>query len=564
MAHLQIRHKLIASYLLFFLFGAAFLGIAYFTARPLVSSFDDYLAHGEMRHQLLSGIRADFGYGGGIHNFKNYVLRHTDNYYQQHVADYKRVELIIKRYRAIDSITEPERQALDTIESTVKHYRRNADIAQEMIRSGKDTTEIDKVVKIDDAPALAAFAVLQLHYKKYTEHYTEALRKQFHGFFLSLSIAVIAALVIIVFVGTLLIRSLTSSLKRIGDAMAAIAKDGNLTHEIEVKGEDELASLATNFNQFVNKIRDVVDLVIQSSSSLAQEGQHMLVDTEQTSMQTIRQQQEITEVVDAIQQLFSTQKNIAHNAAQAADSAGLANSQAEDGQHVVQDAVSVNRAMILEVEEVEQSIVKLRNDSISIGNVIKVIDGIAEQTNLLALNAAIEAARAGESGRGFAVVADEVRALSQRIQQETNVIQQQVTQLQQGSSHAVAAMQRSRETTEKSVELTAKAGEALQSITAAVSHITSLNEHIAYATQEEHQRLTGLTTNVNNVRDITSQVADTAKRATKSGNEFRSIAVQLQGLVSQFLLSSADNSPSTANNVEHKQLLNDQSSVELF
>ena len=65
---------------------------------------------------------------------------------------------------------------------------------------------------------------------------------------------------------------------------------------------------------------------------------------------------------------------------------------------------------------------KLNKNSLSIQEVLALIDDVADQTNLLALNAAIEAARAGEHGRGFAVVAEQIRGLAEKTQKATHDI----------------------------------------------------------------------------------------------------------------------------------------------
>lgn len=55
---------------------------------------------------------------------------------------------------------------------------------------------------------------------------------------------------------------------------------------------------------------------------------------------------------------------------------------------------------------------QFKQNSVSLKQTSKLIEGINNKINLLALNASIEAARAGEYGRGFAIVAENIRRLA--------------------------------------------------------------------------------------------------------------------------------------------------------
>lgn len=118
------------------------------------------LAQDRVEPQELNLTRA-LGYGAGIHHFKNYVLRATENYRTQADESLGLAEKALASLRTASDATAKDKEAIDAIEKVVKQYRANLPVAQKMHVEGKSIKEIDAAVKVDDGPAIAGLAVLR-------------------------------------------------------------------------------------------------------------------------------------------------------------------------------------------------------------------------------------------------------------------------------------------------------------------------------------------------------------------------------------------------------------------
>ncbi len=320
-------------------------------------------------------------------------------------------------------------------------------------------------------------------------------------------------------------------------AMEDIAQgEGDLTRTLKEQGGPELSALARAFNQFVAKIRNAMGQVTDAVSQLSSAAEQMSVICAETNEGVERQRNETDRVATAMNEMFSTSQEVAGSAGAAADATHSADRAAQDGERIVNEAISSITDLAHEVENAAGVIDSLGQDAEKIDSVMDVIRGIAEQTNLLALNAAIEAARAGEQGRGFAVVADEVRTLASRTQESTREIQQMIERLQAASRKAVEVMESGRKRAHATVEAANGAKTSLGTITGAVKTINEMNTQIAVASREQTQVAEEMNRNVVNISDVAEVNARAAGQVATATQDLSRLSAELRGLVSQFKL----------------------------
>lgn len=310
----------------------------------------------------------------------------------------------------------------------------------------------------------------------------------------------------------------------------------DLTQRLDDSGSDEISSLASGFNKFLENHRVFIKEIAGSAQQLADSSIEMSSVTVQAKEDSAEQKTQISLVATAVNEMAATIQEVASNTATADESARIAKEETSSGLQVVEDNIRITNTLSNEMEKAANVIQALKADSEGIGTVLDVIRGISEQTNLLALNAAIEAARAGEHGRGFAVVADEVRTLASRTQESTVEIQEMIEKLRQGADSAVTVMDNGIKTVGESVKQATQTGESLQSITAAVNNISDLNTQIASAVEEQSIVAEDINKNVVSV-DALAQRGDESSTDIATANEQLSqLAENLATLVSRFKL----------------------------
>ncbi|MFG0263531.1 MAG: PAS domain-containing protein, partial [Rhodopirellula sp. JB055] len=99
-------------------------------------------------------LEHELGYGGLIHNFKNYVLRPDEPRYYEHAVQNaaKATELI----RELETIAQPPIHGVPLPETQrmVTEYSGQLQVVREMASNGATAREIDATVRFDDSPSL--------------------------------------------------------------------------------------------------------------------------------------------------------------------------------------------------------------------------------------------------------------------------------------------------------------------------------------------------------------------------------------------------------------------------
>jgi methyl-accepting chemotaxis protein/aerotaxis receptor len=299
-------------------------------------------------------------------------------------------------------------------------------------------------------------------------------------------------------------------------------------------GKGPISILSYSTELYKARIRTILGRSYNSGRELVKVATELELSSIEMMKGIDEENSHLAQFATAITEMSATISEVSSNTTLTHDKVQIVQHECQENISVVSVSQHKINTLANDVDKASTSALELVTDVNKISIIMSEIQGIADQTNLLALNAAIEAARAGEQGRGFAVVADEVRTLASRTQGATVQIQSSVVELQNTLQSWSQIMLESKANAEECSEDSSKIKQSMENIIVNVNDVSDMTAQIATAAEEQSVVAEEITLNVHKIDEISNKNATLAAEVEKNGIAISKSAEYLEKLSSTF------------------------------
>ena len=238
---------------------------------------------------ILSDLMNLIGYGGLIHNFKNYILTGDIKYFKKFEQQHLGVISRLRKYNRLKPISQEEKKLIKKIKRVFDDYLYEINEIKDGINVGKTIKELDELVKIDDSKALESISILsrkiygfdKVQWDKNSQSRIDLLMnittniekelildlnsnisKNNTQFVLTL-VFIVLLLIILLFSTFMMIKSINKSINdfkyNLSEFFAYSLREKDTISLKEVKGTDEFAQMMDNMNKRISEIKVIIE-----------------------------------------------------------------------------------------------------------------------------------------------------------------------------------------------------------------------------------------------------------------------------------------------------------------
>jgi len=325
--------------------------------------------------------------------------------------------------------------------------------------------------------------------------------------------------------------SMTRSLRTMAGAAEKIAT-GDLRATLQPQSPDDL--LGNAFMRMTDNLRRQIGSLMEGAAVLGSAASEIVASTAQLASGASESAAAVTETTTTVEEIRQTAQMSNQKAKGVADTAQKAVQISHGGRKSTEDAAAGMGRIRTQMEAIAESMVRLSEQSQTIGQIITSVEDLAAQSNLLAVNAAIEAAKAGEHGKGFGVVAQEVKSLAEQSRQATDRVRTILSDIQKATTAAVMATEQGSKAVEAGGKQTEEAGASIQLLMGSVTESAQAATQIAVSSQQQLIGLDQVAGAMENIKQASGQNVTSARQLETAARSLSELGQRLKQLVENY------------------------------
>ena len=332
------------------------------------------------------------------------------------------------------------------------------------------------------------------------------------------------------FYATKVIRRPLASLKNAAEELGR----GNLSIRVPVTTKDEVATMATKFNEAAQFFEEIIAKTAQIAENLLIPLSNLHSTSKQLESNAGEQENILNDIAKETKNILVAVQKFAQSVNTINQTVALAFNMATSSTEGMSEMKNVMNQIKKASKGIVSTLTALKEKVESTSKVIDEFVKIADQANLLFLNAAIHANKTGVIGIGFSVIAKKIREEADKTANVTLLIEEKMKAIIGTTSQAVIEVEKCSAEIEVQTNEVSQINAQFNTIIQSIHHQVEQFEQINTEMQEQAKRISQIHIALNLLHSTSQQTLLSSTQLYHKVKAVYHAALQLTNLIKKF------------------------------